>query len=59
VDYFHQGKFYLNWDEDSYLLKLRLGEVNGFHMENHAHVVDNEDMFFVGDVRGNENPGKI
>jgi hypothetical protein len=26
-------------------------------MDNNARVVDDSELFFVGDVRGNENPG--
>jgi hypothetical protein len=36
----------------------RLGDIEGdFHMDNDARVVNTSELFFVGDVRGNENPG--
>lgn len=31
----------------------------GFPMDNDAHVLNGSDLYFVGDVRGNENPGLL
>jgi hypothetical protein len=44
------------------LLKTTPGDfppknIYGLYVENNAHVVQDTELYFFGDVRGNENPG--